>query len=61
MRRPDVYGDGVTDNRDESRAATRESERDAAVDEAERESFPCSDPESFWAGPDTDPSAPEGR
>lgn len=25
---------------------------DAAIDEAEKESFPASDPQSSWAGPD---------
>lgn len=33
---------------------------DAAVDEAEEESFPSSDPQSSWAGPDT-PAGDEGH
>ncbi|MGC8510087.1 MAG: hypothetical protein ACP5PB_04350 [Acidimicrobiales bacterium] len=51
----------MTDSLDEGRAVTGATDRDAAVDEAELESFPCSDPESFWAGPDTDPQASEER
>jgi hypothetical protein len=38
-----------------------DSESDSGIDEAEQESFPCSDPPSFWAGPDDvhpRPSAP---
>ena len=28
---------------------------DQMIDEAEEESFPASDPQSFWAGPDEPP------
>ena len=38
---------------DEAQTAPPEPEVDAAVDEAEEESFPSSDPQSSWAGPDT--------
>jgi hypothetical protein len=32
---------------------------DAAIDEAEKESFPASDPQSSWAGPDPVALIPE--
>ena len=37
---------------DESQPVPPDPEVDAAVDEAEEESFPSSDPQSSWAGPD---------
>jgi len=38
-----------------------DDELDAEVDEAEVESFPSSDPQSSWAGPDRPPgTGPEG-
>lgn len=45
---------------DEAQTAPPDPEVDAAVDEAEEESFPSSDPPSSWAGPDT-PAGDEGQ
>jgi hypothetical protein len=44
---------------DEAQSVPPDPEVDAAVDEAEEESFPSSDPQSSWAGPDT-PQEPGG-
>ncbi|MGA2837059.1 MAG: hypothetical protein ABSF84_10725 [Acidimicrobiales bacterium] len=40
----------------EDRHDADEVAADEMVDEAERESYPASDPQSFWAGPDEPPA-----
>ena len=55
-------GDGVIDPQvmdddepDDHEPDDHEMVDDEMVDEAERESYPASDPPSFWAGPDEPP------
>ena len=45
----------------EDERGSKPTSADEKIDEAEEESFPASDPQSFWAGPDNPPSDDEDK